>query len=79
MASNILFNSCISNPQHRHMQLLYLINAHPSFKSKVKQFYQVLNQSPTPASLAHLGALSFALLMPEYPQKHLKQLAQEQV
>ena len=43
MASNILFNSCISNPQHKHTQLLYLINTHPSFRTKVKQFYQLLN------------------------------------
>jgi len=67
MASNILFNSCIINPQHKHTQLLFLISSHTSFRTKVKDFYQVLNQNLTSASLAHLGALAFTLLLPEYP------------
>lgn len=77
MTSNILFNTCINQQHHKHSQLLALISSHPSFKSSVNQYYQILNQQPTSSSLTHLGTLAFALLLPEYPLKHKQILAEQ--
>ena len=75
MSSNILFNCCIGTNHHKHSQLLSLIASHPSFKSSVNSFYEILNQQPTSSNLIHLGTLSFALLLPDYPLKHKQILA----
>ena len=64
MSSNILFNCCIGPNHHKHSQLLALIGAHPSFKSTVNKYYQILNQQPTSSYLVHLGTLALALLLP---------------
>ena len=77
MSSNILFNCCLTNSHPKHSQLLALIASHPSFKASVNTFYEILNQQPTTASITHLGTLAFALLLPDFPLKHKKQLASE--
>lgn len=75
MATSILFNSVQTNPSNKYSQLLSLIAIHPNFKSKVNEFYQILNLNPTADSLIKLGTLYFALFLPDYPNKHLKLLA----
>jgi hypothetical protein len=75
MASTVLFNSVLTNPQHKHSQLLALIATHPSFRAAVNDYYQILNLSPTTQSVTHLGTLFFTLLLPEYPLQQTQGLA----
>jgi hypothetical protein len=76
MASALLFNTCHLQPSHKYTFLLNLVALHPSFKSAVNQYYQILNNHPTPESIIQLGTNYFALFLPDYPPKQLKLLAQ---
>jgi hypothetical protein len=75
MATSLIFNSCLPPPNSKYSHLLSFIAIHPSFKSKVNEFYQILNLNLTADSLIKLGSLYFAFLLPEYPAKYLKILA----
>lgn len=75
MATSLIFNNCLPPTNNKYSHLLSLIAIHPSFKSKVNEFYQILNLNPTPDSLIKLGSLYFSFVLPEYPTKYLKLLA----
>ena len=75
MTSSVLFNSYLSQT-NKYLQGLALIHTHPAFKSKVNEYYQILNLNPTSENLIQLGTLFGALFLPAYPHKHLKLLAQ---
>jgi len=48
---------------------------HPSYKSKVNEFYQIIANNPTQNSLVKIGTLYFAFMLPDFPEEHLKRLA----
>ena len=75
MATQLIFNSCLTNPQHKHSQLLALVNAHPAFRSKVNQFHRILQPDCSSSSLIHLGSLFFTAFLPNYPHQYVKRMA----
>jgi hypothetical protein len=76
MATSILFNTCQLAPNGKYTTLLHLIALHPAFKTAVNQYYQILGSAPTAESITKLGTYYFALLLPDFPLKHLRLLAQ---
>jgi len=77
MATSLIFNTCHVNPSNKYTFLLNLIALHPSFKSMVNQYYQILNCNPTIDSIIKLGINYFGFFLPDFPLKQLKVLAQE--
>jgi hypothetical protein len=64
MATSLIFNTIHSGSSQKYTYLLNLIAQHPSFKSKVNEYYDILGCSPTPESMIKLGTLYFAFLLP---------------
>lgn len=76
MATSLIFNTIRTAASSKYTQLLTLISHHPSFKTKVNEYYEILNCAPNPENMIKLGTLFFAFLLPEFPEKHLRYLAQ---
>jgi hypothetical protein len=64
MATSLIFNTIHSGSSQKYTFLLNLISQHPSFKSKVNQYYEILNCNLTSDSMVKLGTLYFAFLLP---------------
>lgn len=64
MATSLIFNTIHSSTSPKYTTLLQLISQHPSFKSKVNEYYEILACSPTPDNMVRLGTLFFAFLLP---------------
>ena len=77
MATSLIFNTIRTPTSSKYTQLLSLISQHPSFKSKVNEYYEILHCTPTSDNMIKLGTLFFAFLLPQFPEKHLKYLAQQ--
>jgi hypothetical protein len=77
MASSLIFNTCLVNPSTKYTHLLSYIALHPAFKSKVNEYYQILGLNITTEGLVRLGSLYFAFLLPDFPAKQGKYLAEQ--
>jgi hypothetical protein len=64
MATSLIFNTIHTGASQKYTQLLHLISQHPSFKSKVNEYYEILNCNPTSDNMIKLGTLFFAFLLP---------------
>jgi hypothetical protein len=64
MATSLIFNTIHAASSQKYTSLLQLISQHPSFKSKVNDYYDLLACTPTPENMVRLGTLFFAFLLP---------------
>lgn len=60
-----------------HTQLLALISAHPSFKTKVNSFLSLFPQGLTSDGIIKMGCLINAVLFPEYPKPLQRKMSVE--
>lgn len=57
--------------------MLYLIEIHPAFKSKINSFLLMFSGDLTADGLIKMGTLIYALLLPEMPKNLQRKLALE--
>ena len=76
MSISLIFNAVHPPGSHKYTHLLHLVSLHPSFNTKVNEFYQIIHCNTTIDNIVKLGTLYFTFLIPEFPLKYAKELAQ---
>jgi hypothetical protein len=64
MSISLIFNTIHTASNAKYTQLLHLVGLHPSFQSKVNEFYQIIQCNPTIDNIVKLGTLYFSFLIP---------------
>ena len=75
--STYIFTSVHEGIDNSYTQLLSLIAAHPSFKSKVNTFLQLFPSSISSQDFIKLGELIYTVLLPDFPHNLRRKLATE--
>ena len=70
-----LYTSCSNIDHSKYSQLLYLIAAHPSFKSRVNSFLPLFPYKLSGDGIIKMGSLIYAALLPDSPRSIQRKMA----